>query len=58
MMTTVLADCPTCNKEVEAKIVDCDHCYEGFIAAGGTADKYSDLLCEHIECLECGERLF
>lgn len=58
MITTVLAECPECQQEREAKIVDCDHCYEGFIQAGGDPDKYTDLLCEHIECLTCDTRIF
>lgn len=57
-MTTVLAECPRCNTEREARIVDCDHCLEGYLEAGGDPDAYSDLLCEHIECLTCGERIF
>lgn len=57
MMTTVLADCPTCKKEVEAKIVDCDGCYEAYLERGGHPEKWDDLYCEHIECLECGEDL-
>lgn len=57
VMTTVLAECPTCEKEREVKIIDCDECFENYVAFGGDPDKYSDLQCEHLQCLTCGERL-
>ena len=46
MITTVLADCTTCLREVEAAIIECDPCLE------------QDVECEHLACLECGTRLW
>lgn len=56
-MTTVLAECDVCKREVEAKILNCDECFEEYAAAGGDPAKYNDLNCDHITCLECGTRL-
>lgn len=55
MMTTLLAECDDCNQEVEAKILDCDECYEKFLEQGGNPHKYDELMsCEHLVCLTCG----
>lgn len=53
-MTTVLADCPTCETQRECKILDCDSCFEGFVELGGDPNEYDgDRGCEHLECLTC-----
>ena len=58
VMTTILADCPECQKEVEAKILDCDDCYAKFQDAGNDPNSYDELQhCGHLLCLECEERL-
>lgn len=57
MVTTVLADCPTCKREVEAKILDCDACYEKFLAAGNDPNGWDELMCGHLECTVCQEDL-
>lgn len=56
VMTTILAECGSCEREVEAKILDCDDCFEGYLEQGGDPEKYNDLICQHLQCLECGER--
>jgi len=55
VVTTILADCPSCKKEVEAKILNCDTCFEDFLDAGGKEEDWDDLRCEHFQCLTCGE---
>lgn len=53
-MTTVLADCPTCQVQRECKIVDCDDCFEAYRDRGGDPMTYNpDAECEHLECLVC-----
>lgn len=53
VVTTVLAYCPDCKHEVEAKILNCDTCFETYLQLGGNPDTWSDLECSHLECLEC-----
>lgn len=55
IMTTILAECPYCQKEIEARILGCDTCYEHFLDLGGKEEEWDDLACEHYRCLECGE---
>jgi hypothetical protein len=58
MVTTVLADCPECQREVEAKILDCDNCFLSYQDRGGDPNHYDELQhCPHLMCLECEERL-
>ena len=57
MVTTVLADCPLCQREVEAKLLDCDKCFEEFLAKGGEPNDWDELNCDHIACMICGEPL-
>jgi hypothetical protein len=53
-MTTVLADCPNCDKQVEAEILDCDDCFQAYIDLGGDPAIYDgDQECKHLECLTC-----
>lgn len=54
MVTTILADCPTCDEERECKILACDTCFEDFLEDGGKEEDWDDLACEHLRCLECG----
>lgn len=53
MVTLVLADCPECNREVDAKILDCDSCYETFLETGGRPEDWTDLNCTHLVCTVC-----
>lgn len=53
MITTVLADCSDCQKEVEAKFLDCDGCYERYLERGGKPEKWDEVFCEHLICTEC-----
>lgn len=58
MYTTVLADCPECQREVDARIVDCDPCFEKFQDQGGNPNDYDELQhCEHLVCTVCEEPL-
>ena len=59
VMTTVLAECDVCKKEVEAKILECDDCFEVYMTTPGADEsKYGNQHCDHIQCRECGTRLF
>lgn len=57
MVTTVLAECPLCQREVEAKLLDCDACFEKFLATGADPNSWDEMMCEHLACMICGEPL-
>lgn len=58
MQTTVLADCPNCEKQQTALILDCDDCYEAFLDRHGDPNQYDgERDCPHLRCLVCDEHL-
>lgn len=58
MFVTVVADCENCGPDIDARIGDCDSCYEQYLEEGGDPGDYDGSFgCDHLSCTICGEGL-
>lgn len=54
VITTVVVDCPVCERDTDARLMDCDACYERWVALGAQPFPYDgEVMCEHVQCLQC-----